>query len=168
MLGFITIQDGSGAADRFLAETADALQAQGLRLAGAVRSDLDRIGMQDCDMELRVLGDGARIRISQDLGSGAQACRLDPGALASAAGRAEAVLAQGADLVIVNKFGKQEGLGQGFRAVIAAAVAQGVPVLTTVAPEHLPAFRDFAGDMAEPVPAEAALDWCRAQALPAR
>lgn len=167
MLGFVTIEEGIGTADRLLAETAATLQGQGLRLAGAVQDNLDRGPEQACDMDLRILGDGAVIRISQDLGNCAQGCRLDTGALAQAVARAEAVLASGADLVIVNKFGKQESFGRGFREFIAAALAAEIPVLLSVPTEQLAAFLDFAGALAEPVTAEAALDWCRTRTLKA-
>lgn len=167
MLGFVTFTDGIGAANRMLTETAVALERQGLRLAGAVQQNLDRGTGQDCDMDLRILGDGAVIRISQNLGAGSEACRLDTGALAQAVARAEAVLARGADLVIVNKFGKQECFGRGFRDFIAQALARGVPVLLSVPAEQLPGFRDFAGDLAEPVAPGAALDWCRARIVAA-
>ena len=164
MLGFITVNDMAGAANRLLADTATRLQAQGWRLAGAVQDNLDRGPDRDCDMDLRILGDvGPAIRISQSLGIHATACRLDTGALAQAVGRAEAVLAKGADLVIVNKFGKQECYGRGFRDFIAEALAQGVPVLLSVPPEQLEGFHEFAGDLAEPVAPETVLDWCHAQ-----
>lgn len=164
MLGFITMNDTAGAADRVLGDTALALQAQGWRLAGAVQDNLDRGPDQACDMDLRILGDdGPVIRISQNLGSCASGCRLDTGALQIAVGRAEAVLAGGADLVIVNKFGKQECYGRGFRDFIAEALAQGIPVLLSVPPEQLEGFHQFAGDLAEPVAREAVLDWCHAR-----
>lgn len=168
MLGFITVNETAGAADRLLADTASALQAQGWRLAGAVQDNLDRGPDHACDMDLRILGDaGPAIRISQSLGVHASACRLDTGALALAVGRAEVALAQGADLVIVNKFGKQECYGRGFRDFIAEALAQGIPVLLSVPPEQLADFREFAGDLAEPVAREAVLDWCHAQRMAA-
>lgn len=162
MLGFVTIT-ANGAANHLLADTAATLEAQGLRLAGAVQQNLDRGADQPCDMDLRILGDGAVIRISQNLGVDAESCRLDSGALAQAVARAEAVLAQGADLVIVNKFGKQECFGRGFRDFIATALAQGIPVLVSVPPEQLAGFHAFAAGLAEPVAEAAVLDWCRAR-----
>lgn len=162
MLGYVTVT-GPGAADRLLAETAAALESHGLRLAGAVQQNLDRGPDQDCDMDLRILGDGAIIRISQNLGISAESCRLDSGALAQAVARAEAALARGADLVIVNKFGKQECFGRGFRDFIATALARGVPVLLAVPREQLDGFHAFAQDLAEPVTAETVLEWCRAR-----
>ncbi len=164
MLGYITVNDTAGAADRLLAATADTLQAQGWRLAGAIQDNIDYGEGRDCDMDLRILGDdGPTIRISQSLGPSATACRLDSGALALAVGRAETALAQGADLVIVNKFGKQECFGRGFRDFIAEALAQGIPVLLSVPSEQLPGFQEFAGDLAEPVARDAIMDWCHAR-----
>lgn len=164
MLGFVTVNDIAGAADRLLADTADRLAAQGLRLAGAVQSNLDRGPDHACDMELRILGDdGPVIRISQDLGNCASGCRLDTGALQQAVGRAEAVLDRGADLVIVNKFGRQECHGRGFRDFIAQALTQDIPVLLSVPVEQLQGFHEFAGELAEPVIPASMLDWCRSQ-----
>ena len=57
MLGFITVNDMAGAANRLLADTATRLQAQGWRLAGAVQDNLDRGPDRDCDMDLRILGE---------------------------------------------------------------------------------------------------------------
>ncbi|WP_323716560.1 DUF2478 domain-containing protein [Paracoccus aminovorans] len=161
MLGYVTLEESAGAADRLLAAAAATLQAEGLRLAGAVQHNLERGAGRECDMLLRILGTDSVIGITQDLGSCAQGCRLDTGALAQAVALAEGVLAQGADLVIVNKFGKQECFGNGFRAFIAEALARDIPVLLSVAEEQLAGFRAFAGDLAQPVAAEAALDWCR-------
>ena len=162
MLGFVTIAD-IGAADRLLTGIAQTLQARGLRLAGAVQANIDRGPDRVCDMELAILGRDQIIGITQNLGSCAEGCRLDTAALATAVAQAEAVLAQGADLVIVNKFGKQEGFGRGFRDFIGQALAQGIPVLLSVPPEQLPQFQEFAGDMAQAVVPAQALDWCHAQ-----
>ncbi|MTH76726.1 DUF2478 domain-containing protein [Paracoccus aestuariivivens] len=167
MLGFVTIDGTAGHADRLLAETARSLSAQGLRLAGAVQENLDHGPDSACDMDLRILGDGAVIRISQSLGTCSEGCRLDTGALALAVGRAEAVLAKGADLVIVNKFGKQEAFGRGFRDFIATALAQSIPVLLSVPTEQLSDFHSFAGDMAEPIDPPSLLSWCQARTTPA-
>ncbi len=133
MLGFITVNDMAGAANRLLADTATRLQAQGWRLAGAVQDNLDRGPDRNCDMDLRILGDeGPAIRISQSLGIHATACRLDTGALAQAVGRAEAVLAKGADLTLI------EGAG-GWRVPLAdqanisdLAMALDLPVILVV------------------------------------
>lgn len=157
MLGYV-IHDDSDGNDR-MAALARLLAARGLRLGGAVQVNSGS-GDCACDMDLSLLGaDIPPLRISQALGPGAQGCRLDADALERAVGLALSVLA-GADLVLVNKFGKQESLGRGFRELIAEALAQDIPVLTAVAPDYLPAFRDFAGEHATLLRWDAAADWC--------
>jgi hypothetical protein len=69
-------------------------------------------------------------------------------------GLVSASLAGGADLLIVNKFGKHEADGRGFREVIAEALARGIPVLVGLNGLNLPAFEGFAGGLAVPLPPE--------------
>ena len=143
---------GRGETDRLLAELAARLQGQGVALAGAVQFNLD-CG-DDCEMEVQVLPDGPVIGISQTLGPGSQGCRLDAGALETAVAEVAARMA-GARLLIVNKFGKHEAEGRGFRMLIGSALEAGLPVLIGVNAMNMQAFQAFAGEMAEPlVPAE--------------
>jgi hypothetical protein len=108
-----------------------------------------------------VLPDGPRLRISQDLGAAARGCRLDPGALETSVALSARRLAEGADVLIVNKFGKHEAEGRGFRDLIAEAVGRGLPVLVGLNGRNLPAFQAFAADLAVELPprVEALLDW---------
>jgi hypothetical protein len=169
MLGYVTTI-GRGDGDRLLAALADRLLADGVRLVGVVQRNRDRGADLHCDMELALAGGGAAWRISQRLGSLARGCRLDPQGLESAAGAVAAVLAAQADteLLIVNKFGKQEIDGRGFRPVIAAALLRDIPVLTAVNVRNLPAFLSFAEALAEPVAPdpEALRLWCQARVPP--
>ncbi len=167
MLAFVTTA-GRGEADRLMAWLAGRLREDGLRLAGALQRNVERPGTEICDMELCLVGRPTVWRISQDLGPGAQGCRLDPEGLEQAAGEVAAMLATGpADLLIVNRFGKQEIDGRGFRPVIAEALMQGIPVLTAVSPGNLPGFHAFAGGMADHLPAEseAMRQWCLARKM---
>lgn len=160
MLAYVIHDEDEG--NGRMAALARTLAAQGLRLAGAVQTNLDRGADCACDMELTVLGtDAAPIRISQSLGAGSQGCRLDTDALERAAALAARGL-EGADLALVNKFGKQEAAGRGFRDFIAAAMAEEIPVLIAVAPELVPAFTEFAGDYATPLSWAGAEGWCHA------
>ena len=155
-LGY-TMTEGRGALDPLLHDLAQAAMGAGLRLAGVVQVNSDRPDCARCDMDAVVLPDGPVIRISQSLGAASRGCRLDPEGLEAAVGTAQARLEAGAvDLLIVNKFGKQEAAGRGFRPVIAAALEAGADVLVGVNPLNLDALRDFAGELAEPVPPEAA------------
>jgi len=166
-LGYV-IGTGRGAVDRLLSAVAARLEGEGMRLAGVVQINAERPG-QRCDMDLAVLG-GDRVRISQCLGPLARGCRLDPVGLEEAVGQVGAALARRPQLLIVNKFGKAEIAGRGFRPVIAQALGDGVPVLLGVSRANLDGFDAFADGLAEALPAETApiLDWCRSVAgLPA-
>jgi hypothetical protein len=164
MLGYITTE-GQGVADKLLAEVAAMLRAEGWVLAGAVQVNADRPEGQRCDMDLHVLAGVDVVRISQNLGPLARGCRLDAAGLEEAVGLVEAAL--GAEprprLLIVNKFGKQEAEGRGFRPVIGQALASGMPVLTAVGRANLDAFGAFAQGLGAPISAEvgAVLTWCR-------
>lgn len=157
-----TIAPGRGDTDQLLAGLADRLAGMGVRTCGTVQinSACERDG--PCDMDVRVLPDGPLIRISQSLGREARGCRLDPGALETATGLSEQRL-DGAQFVIVNKFGKQEVQGRGFRTLIAEALARDIPVLVGLNRLNAEAFLEFTGDAAtelQPDP-EALLAWAR-------
>jgi hypothetical protein len=161
-LGYV-IGTRRGGVDALLAEAAGRLQAEGRDLAGVVQINPEVPGRR-CDMDLILLGEAERFRISQCLGPQARGCRLDPAGLEAAVGRVEAGLALRApELLIVNKFGKAEIGGRGFRPVIARALGDGVPVLVGVNRANLNGFQDFAGGVGTPLPEDlgAVLDWCR-------
>jgi hypothetical protein len=149
-----TMTEGRAALDPLLHAVARDAIALGLRVAGVVQVNTDRPGAARCDMDALVLPDGPPIRISQSLGPQARGCRLDPEGLETAVAIAGARLTEGADLLIVNKFGKQEALGRGFRPVIAAALEAGTDVLVGVNAMNLEALERFTGGMADPVQAD--------------
>lgn len=149
-----------GATDAFLRDVAGLLMARGLRVAGTVQTNTDRACTHHCDMDVHVLPDGPTLRISQDLGAGSAGCRLNPEALEIAVSEVERRLA-GAVVLIVNKFGKHEAEGRGFRSLIAEAMGRGIPVIVGVNGLNLAAFEVFAGGLARPLPSQtdAVLDW---------
>lgn len=151
MLGYL-VADGVGAADRMLWRLAHDLRAEGVPLAGAVQdnSAMDKGGR--CHMDLHILTGREVIRISQSLGALARGCRLDPAALERAVGLVAAALATGPALLIVNKFGKQELDGRGFRPIIADALGMDIPVLTAVNAGNEAGFLAWAEDMAQRLP----------------
>lgn len=164
MLAWFTLTDDApaGEANRILAALVQRLQERGLDLAGAVQHNRDRGADCACDMDLLVIGDEDQpIRISQSLGAESSGCRLDSGALELAAGRVSARL-QGAQLVIVPKFGKQEAIGRGFRSVIATAMENEQPVLLHVPRQQRQAFDAFCGGLAEELSPERLDHWCMA------
>lgn len=161
MLGYVTVT-GRGAADRLLDTVAATLTARGWRLAGVVQRNIETDPDRPCDMELHLLDGGRAVRISQRLGTMARGCRLDASALEGCAALAERALDRAPQIVIVNKFGKQEAQGRGFRPLIGHALTRGIPVLTAVGPPNMAAFDAFAGGLAERVPPDhdAILKWC--------
>ena len=164
MLGYITTR-GQGAADRLLADVAHALLDRGVAVAGVVQENIEKPQGGPCDMVLHVLMQGRAVAISQNLGPLSKGCRLDASALEEAAGLVAQAMAESEPaLVIVNKFGKQEAEGRGFRPLIGEALGRGIPVLVAVGEQNRAAFDDYAGDFGENIAAEpdAVMDWVRA------
>jgi hypothetical protein len=158
-IAFITLQ-GRGLIDDCIAEAVALMEAHGLRLSGTVRALPVAHHAHPCDMDVRVLPDGPLYRISQALGQGSRGCRLDPGAIEEVSSDVEARI-EGSDLLVINKFGKQEGLGRGLRPAIAKAVEHQIPVLVGVNGLNLGEFTAFTSGEAtgiEPEPA-AILAW---------
>ncbi len=146
-----TMAAGRGDTDLLLAGVAETLLARGRTPCGTVQINTGRKGDHRCDMDVRVLPAGPVIRISQALGRASRGCRLDPAALEAAVAQVQADLATGADLLVVNKFGKHEAEGRGFRPVIADALALGLPVLVGVNRLNRQAFLDFTDGLAVPL-----------------
>lgn len=120
----------------------------GLSLAGVLQHQVCTAPDRRCDVVLEDLTSGHRTAIFEDRGAGASGCRLDEGALAEAAARIEGNLAGGADLLVLNKFGKAECAGGGVVDLMANAVDRGIPSIIGVPKSNLEAWRAFAGDYA--------------------
>lgn len=135
--------------DRALMKITDRLKRQGHRLTGAVRAHLTSGDENRCDMFLEDLATSTIYPMSQDLGGGSDACRLDDGALDAIAERVEASLQDGADILILNKFGKQESEGRGLRSPIVSAVDQGIPVLVGLSSGRVDSWNEFCGAAGE-------------------
>ena len=159
-LAYVTLS-GRGRIDDLLAGVVARLEDHGIALAGTVQSGIDRPDRRHCDMDLRLMPGGPTVRISVDRGAEARGCRLDPGALEQSVLWVSQHL-PGADLLVVNKFGKQEAGGKGLAPVIAEALDLGIPVLVGVNALNLPPFLDFAAGIAERLEPEtgAATGWC--------
>ncbi|GGH30654.1 Protein of unknown function [Cribrihabitans marinus] len=138
-----------GATDRLLSAAAAHLAARGVALAGVVQSNTECADSSKCDMDLKVLPDGETIRISQSLGAGSRGCRLDPAGLELAVGLVGRSLDAGPRLLIVNKFGKHEADGRGFRPLIGEALARDIPVLVGLNGLNAERFLEFTDGAAE-------------------
>ena len=154
-----------GETDRLLCNIAATLLSQQKKLSGIIKESAYQSSYANgCDMKVKVLPDGPVIKITQDLGAGSDACRLDPGALAEAVSRVESTPLDETDLFILNKFGPEESAGHGFCHVIGTALDLGVPVLVGVSTTNVENFESFASGLAERLPADevAISDWVNA------
>lgn len=57
------------------------------------------------------------------------------------------------DLLVVNRFGRGEAEGHGFRSAIEKAFVMGIPVLTAVRDDYLDEWRSFGAEFAAELPA---------------
>jgi len=167
MFGFV-VAEGRGVADALLCQVAQVLQDQNIALAGAVQvnkaTDLNR----KCDMDLHILSGSDVVRISQNLGTLSQGCRLDLGGLERAVGLvANTLETTNPDLLIVNKFGKQELDGRGFYPVIGEDLGRNIPVLTAVNSGSLAGFEAWSDGLAERIAPnlDQITDWMIAQGI---
>ena len=151
-----------GDTDLILHRVAQSIVAAGYRPAGTAQINTAQADARPCDMDVLVLPAGPKLRISQSLGREARGCRLDPEALETAVGLVQASLPT-SDCLIVNKFGKHEADGRGFRSLIAEALALDLPILVGLNELNAAAFLAFCDGLAEELNPDhdAILSWLR-------
>jgi nucleoside-triphosphatase THEP1 len=161
-IGVMVYHDGL-IGDALIAQCAADLVASGYRLGGVVQSNAHRHGRRRCDMYVRDLLSGDEIKISFDRGNEARGCRLDPDAFARIDAWVERAVLERVDLLIINKFGKEEAHGRGLRPVIAEALIAEIPLMIGVSTRNLCDFLTFVGDSATRLrpDIEAMTAWCR-------
>lgn len=146
--------------DQLMDAIVAALRADGVRLAG-VHQRRRPGSVSNCDVDMEDLASGVRFHIYQDRGKDARGCKLDTSIFADVAVEAARGLGSKPDLVLINKFGKEEAEGRGLVEIIAGAVGDGVPLLIGVPSRNLRAWDDFSGGLATTLPLErdAVLRW---------
>ena len=161
-IGVVICDDGFFR-DALLARCAAGLVASGYRLGGVVQSNAPRRGRRRCDMYVKDLLGGDEIKISLDRGNEARGCRLDPDAFARIDAWVERAVLERVDLLIINKFGREEAHGRGLRPVIAEALIAEIPLVIGVSTQNLSDFLTFVGDSAARLrpDIEAITAWCR-------
>jgi hypothetical protein len=147
---------GGSSADiqSFLGEFATRLTREGWKVAGAIEIAGGASTGACGRFAVRNVSTGEVISISQNLGPGSTACSLDPAGLADACAAVERSIAAGVDLVIISKFAKQEAARGGMSDAFRAAIAAGVPILTSVSPAMSDAWRAFAGPLSRFLPVD--------------
>jgi nucleoside-triphosphatase THEP1 len=128
-----------------LAEVVADWRAAGARIAGVMA---ESHGLPDrvCGAGiLRDIATGKPHSIYIDTPPSSSSCHLDAAGVGDACA---AVVGQipTCDLVVLNKFGKLEAMGEGLAPAFSAAIAAGKPVLTTVSGKHVNAWHELAPD----------------------
>jgi nucleoside-triphosphatase THEP1 len=161
-IGVVVYDDGL-CRDAVIAQCAADLGASGYRLGGVVQSNAHRRGRRRCDMYVKDLLGGDEIKISLDHGNEARGCRLDPDAFARVDAWVERAVVERVDLLIINKFGKEEAHGRGLRSVIAGALIADILLLIGVSTQNLFHFLTFVGDSTTRLSpdGEVITAWCR-------
>ena len=161
-IGAVVYDDGLFG-DALIGQCAADLVASGYRLGGVVQSNAHRRGQRRCDMYVKDLLGGDEIKISLDRGNEARGCRLDPDAFARIDAWIERAVLERVDLLIINKFGREEAHGRGLRPVIAEALIAEIPLVIGVSRRNLCDFLTFVGDSATRLrpDIEAITAWCR-------
>ncbi len=149
--------------DDFLTRAANLLRAERISLGGALQENTHGAAGACAAMTLVDLTSRSRFRISQDLGSQAQGCRLDARGIAEIGPLLERTLNQDAELIILNRFGKAEAEGGGLRSVFVRAMEADIPTLTAVREDYVEAWSQFHGRLATDLTADldAVHAWCR-------
>jgi nucleoside-triphosphatase THEP1 len=122
---------------------------EGLHIAGVVEIVSSSPENTTCGLELIEVATGSRFQITQSLGSGSTACRLDTQEMANACAAVLRAIEAGVDVVLISKFGKLEASGGGLLDCFRAAAEAGIPCITGVAPALAAPFLDFAGEYAQ-------------------
>jgi hypothetical protein len=145
--------------DAVLRDLAEDLKAQGFRAVGMVQAG----ECADSSLSAVLVHSGETLLLSQDFDPNARGCRLDLGRLQHAGERVAGALEAGADLVIINRFGKRERDGKGLAFVIERALDAGIPLVIAVANHNFADWIKFANGVGVKLPCDldAAGDWWR-------
>lgn len=129
--------------DTTLRDFAADLHAHGYRAVGMVQAGQ----CADSSLSAVLLHNGERLLLAQDFDPAARGCRLDVERLQNAGRRVAEALDQGADILVINRFGKRERNGKGLAYLIDRAFESNVPVVIAVSREHFAEWVKFADGM---------------------
>ena len=140
--------------DAVLREFAADLNARGVRAVGMVQAG----ACADSSLSAVLVHSGETLLLAQDFDPDAKGCRLDVGRLQNAGERVAGAIEAGADLVIINRFGKREQNGKGLGHLIDKALGADIPVVIAVGSHRFGDWIKFVGGMTVKLP-------CRRDAL---
>jgi hypothetical protein len=146
--------------DAILRDFAAELNASGRRAVGMVQTGQ----CADSSLSAVLVHSGEVLALAQPATAPASGCKLDLSRLQDAATRVTGAMETGADLVIVNRFGKRERDGKGLSRVIERALDADIPVVIAVSSKSFADWIKFADGMSVKLRCDrASLDaWWRA------
>jgi len=129
--------------DAILRDFASDLTARGFRVVGMVQAGQ----CADSSLSAVLVHSGEKLLLAQDFDPAASGCRLDLARLQNAGARVATALEAGADLLIINRFGKRERDGEGLAYLIERALGADIPVVIAVSQERFAEWIKYAGGM---------------------
>jgi hypothetical protein len=143
-LAAIVYKDGPPP-DDLLRTFATDLVARGFKPVGLIQNG------RNCHsapaFSVTALHSGENLQLIQERGKEARGCKLDVARLLDAGMRVAAAMDHGADILIINRFGKQEQDGKGLLFLIEKAMTLGIPVLIAVARARFDGWISFSSGM---------------------
>lgn len=129
--------------DAVLRGFADQLNAHGFRAVGLVQAGQ----CADSSLSAVLVHNGETVLLAQPPRAGATGCKLDLSRLQDAGERVAGALQSGADILIINRFGKRERDGKGLAYLIERALDADIPVVIAVSRQSFADWIKFAGGM---------------------
>jgi hypothetical protein len=128
--------------------------AADLNAGGHLAAGLIQLGhrSRDAALSATLLPTGESVPLFRDIGTAGGGRRLDLARLGDAAERIAHAIDQGADIAIVNRFGRQECEGKGLAPLISRALAADIPVLIAVPGHRFADWIRFTGGMTVKLP----------------
>ncbi len=157
------VYDGSLDVDAVLFASVDLLRSNGVRVAGLLQRFGEPLPGGKRSMYVEDLSSGERIRLDLPRGPEASGCTLDPDGLNRAACALRSAITQRPDVLMVNRFGKQEAEGHGMRAELAETVSSGLPTVVAIHQSLVVEWEKFLGEpghLLQPEPTDI-VNWFR-------
>lgn len=136
--------------DTILSDFAVDLNSRGFRVVGMVQTG----ACADSTLSAVLVHNSETLPLAQDHDSNLKGCRLEISRLENAGARIADAIADGADLVIINRFGKREQKGEGLAYLVETAFGAGIPVITAVATQRLDDWIKFTNGTGETLPCQ--------------
>lgn len=143
--------------DNAICDAAKLMSSMGIRLVGVSQERGRQTSDGACrEIKLKNLGTGQINVISERRGKGASGCHLDRSALIESAEQMQNDILRMPDIVLINRFGRAECEGSGFRQAIELAVNLNIPVIAGVRRTYQKEWVEFHGGYADVLSSNAA------------